>query len=716
MAYLAKSTVLKAYQLLSEIDSDKRQGLTQKVSALKYASALDIYFKMHNQNCDLKQSSNRDLFASYVGEIVKINDEYCTKDFFLSVSSNGRDFDCGSNFFSQTSVKDSKTNPYTVFSYPKRSGWQPVMDVQNQELIYRSDYLLDVFSFYLGSSELRLAFIIWILRFTEIAENNVDGIKSALNNMYTTDYCGALYTDSVNSVDTSYIEFDDEMCQLSCEDIQSLFNSVKGNSREESFSLNFPLQQIFYGAPGTGKSHKIDEKTNDNNSIRTTFHPDTDYATFVGAYKPMMDVVDEYALDATGKTHKIEYPNGKSSIIYKYEPQVFLKAYVEAWKRYLNKQEGKNDSYYLVIEEINRGNCAQIFGDLFQLLDRENNGFSGYAISPESAITKYLAEEAQSADGTKFSDLVFSDVIKKREDGATKIIATADDLKAGKRLVLPPNLHIWATMNTSDQSLFPIDSAFKRRWDWKYIPIDYNKETWSIVAKGASYSWSDFLKKMNNLVASTTDSEDKMLGFYFAKAKDGIIDADTFVGKVVFYLWNDVFKDYGLPKEILNGAESKEFAFRNFFNVDGSANEDVVKRLLDNLEIKIAGSNENETYIENDDIDAGKAEHKETLVAVTINGERLTADDITQFDLYLNAIKKIGVNRIGPALEAMKYRRKGSPMATKDPVQSLLESDNYSYVKVDGYYFVKGANGYTLVRILEDLNTSLNLNIQIEYR
>ena len=361
-----------------------------------------------------------------------------------------------------------------------------------------------------------------------------------------------------------------------------------------------PLQQIFYGAPGTGKSHRIDGKTNDDNSIRTTFHPDTDYATFVGAYKPMMEETEVRVVPVVlNNGASFDQNNGtykEKRIVYKYEPQVFLKAYVEAWKRYLNKQEGEDDSYYLVIEEINRGNCAQIFGDLFQLLDREDDGFSGYAISPESAITKYLAEEAQSADGTKFSDLVFSDVIKKRENDAEKMIATADDLKAGKRLVLPPNLHIWATMNTSDQSLFPIDSAFKRRWDWKYVPIDYEKEEWSIVAKGVSYSWSDFLKKMNNLVASTTDSEDKMLGFYFAKAKDGIIDADTFVGKVVFYLWNDVFKDYGLPKEILNGAESKEFAFRNFFNVDGSANEDVVKRLLDNLEV----SKDNDTTADGD--------------------------------------------------------------------------------------------------------------------
>lgn len=312
-----------------------------------------------------------------------------------------------------------------------------------------------------------------------------------------------------------------------------------------------PLQTIFYGAPGTGKSHNIDVQTNDDNSIRTTFHPDTDFATFVGTYKPMMEIVDEYALDATGKTHQVVYPNGKKSVAYKYEPQAFLKAYVEAWKKWLGDDEDKK--YYLVIEEINRGNCAQIFGDLFQLLDREDDGYSSYAILPESAITKYLAEEAQSADGTKFSDLVFSDVIKKRKDGATKIIATADDLKAGKRLVLPPNLHIWATMNTSDQSLFPIDSAFKRRWDWEYVPIkradkEPEKEWIIKVTHGGKTYWCywwEFLEAINHQIEETTHSEDKQLGYFFAKPKAGenFISTDTFVNKVIFYLWNDVFKD-----------------------------------------------------------------------------------------------------------------------------------------------------------------------------
>lgn len=333
---------------------------------------------------------------------------------------------------------------------------------------------------------------------------------------------------------------------------------------------NVSFQTIFYGAPGTGKSHEIDGQTNDDNSIRTTFHPDTDYATFVGAYKPMMDTVEEYALDATGKTHKIDYPNGKSSIIYKYEPQVFLKAYVEAWKRYLNKQEGEDDSYYLVIEEINRGNCAQIFGDLFQLLDREDSGYSSYAISPESAITKYLAEDALSADGTRFSELEFSDVTKEREKGDTKIIATADDLKAGKRLVLPPNLHIWATMNTSDQSLFPIDSAFKRRWDWKYMPIKYDNNEWQIVLGNMEYPWPAFQKEINKRIYDATGSEDKQMGDWFVRAEANKISESLLLNKIVFYLWNDVCKDG--EGDIFNikisENETKAIKFSDFFEGD----------------------------------------------------------------------------------------------------------------------------------------------------
>lgn len=327
-----------------------------------------------------------------------------------------------------------------------------------------------------------------------------------------------------------------------------------------------------------------------NNSIRTTFHPDTDYATFVGAYKPMMDAVEEYALDATGKTHQVVYPNDKKSIVYKYEPQVFLKAYIEAWKRYLTKQEGEDDSYYLVIEEINRGNCAQIFGDLFQLLDREDNGYSSYAISPESAITKYLAEDAQSADGTKFSDLEFSDVTKKRGD-VEKIIAIAGDLKAGKRLVLPPNLHIWATMNTSDQSLFPIDSAFKRRWDWKYMPIKYDNNDWKIVLGDMEYSWTAFQKEINKRIYDATNSEDKQMGDWFVRAEANKISESLLLNKIVFYLWNDVCKDG--EGDIFNiktpDGKTEPIIFSKFF--DGTTTEKL-QQWMDYLDVKSDTANQ----------------------------------------------------------------------------------------------------------------------------
>ena len=124
--------------------------------------------------------------------------------------------------------------------------------------------------------------------------------------------------------------------------------------------------------------------------------------------------------------------------------------------------------------------------------------------------------------------------------------------------------------------------------------------------------------------------------------------------------------------------------------------------------------NEDESEEKNDILN-GKKEHKESLVAITVNGKRFTAAGITQFDLYLNALKEIGIDKVAPVIESMKYKRKGSKMATKIQVDQLLDSE-YSYIEVDGYYFVKGANSYTLIRILEDLKRELKLDIDIEYK
>ena len=380
------------------------------------------------------------------------------------------------------------------------------------------------------------------------------------------------------------------------------------------------LQQIFYGAPGTGKSHKIkddaDVKAADEKNLvfRTTFHPDSDYSTFVGSYKPAMKSSERIyspeeltiklkEIKTTGTTypcHKFaakyweslkdltpdsikqilnacgftdnysvevgkgvaigqEYLNNPEDgkIIYSFCPQVFTNAYVEAWNT--------EDEVYLVIEEINRGNCAQIFGDLFQLLDRKN-GVSEYPVDADVDLQSYLNKALAKTSRTDIPE----------------------DVKSGKKLMLPSNLYIWATMNTSDQSLFPIDSAFKRRWEWKYIKIkegkdeNGNKLDWKVDVKmdeaGTLLPWWDFIKKINEIIASMTSSADKQLGYFFCCAKDGKIDQETFVSKVIFYLWNDVFKDYGFEDASLfryttkdeDGKEmEKDLTFPDFYDEEG---------------------------------------------------------------------------------------------------------------------------------------------------
>ena len=358
---------------------------------------------------------------------------------------------------------------------------------------------------------------------------------------------------------------------------------------------NLTLQQIYYGAPGTGKSKTIKDLTFGESVIRTTFHPDSDYASFVGTYKP---ITEEVVLrDCNGKKVIDEETNEvvtEERIAYKFIPQAFLEAYVKAWKKL-----GSSKKQFLIIEEINRGNCAQIFGDLFQLLDRNEYGFSDYPIVADKDMQKYLEKEFAGWEITN------KDEINQLYGEANMV----NLIMKGERLVLPSNLYIWATMNTSDQSLFPIDSAFKRRWDWKYVSISEGRDkatnaplNWYINTGDRQYKWWSFIKKVNNLIGSLTNSEDKKLGYFFCKAKDGEIDADLFVSKVIFYLWNDVFKDYGFDDKDFQDEEGKILSFDRFYeDKNGKTNVDIaiVEQFLENLGVEKASSNKEE----DDDVD-----------------------------------------------------------------------------------------------------------------
>ena len=378
--------------------------------------------------------------------------------------------------------------------------------------------------------------------------------------------------------------------------LEDVADSFRPIMKQVNMSNVDSRQRIYYGAPGTGKSYKIKGILDSNNVpkdnvFRTTFHPDSDYSTFVGAYKPTMrklmdkiytkeeliskltemknggvtyspqkfgakywrslkllNLVDKKdILQACGMSdnYTVEFDKGiavgeeylagseESRIIYSFVPQTFLNAYIRAYQT--------DDNVYLIIEEINRGNCAQIFGDLFQLLDRDASGKSEYTIKADADLRAFLEEElGEGKPGVK--------------DG---------------ELCLPPNLYIYATMNTSDQSLFPIDSAFKRRWDWEYEPIKYKNTGWKIeINEQNNYSWVAFQKEVNKRIFDATHSEDKMLGDYFVNPANGVITADLLRNKILFYLWNDVCKDG--EGDIFRTSEIDEIKFSDLYDEAGN--------------------------------------------------------------------------------------------------------------------------------------------------
>ena len=373
---------------------------------------------------------------------------------------------------------------------------------------------------------------------------------------------------------------EDGIFDIEIKNVTTPYNDGKEDDIEEISCKNsclIPLQQIFYGAPGTGKSFKIKRETKNQSKIRTTFHPDSDYSTFVGCYKPIMNEDVKYDKEGNEKscTKQIEYA---------FVAQAFLKAYVKAWKFYCSAEDGTAKAQYLIIEEINRGNCAQIFGDLFQLLDRNEDGYSTYPIVADTDIQKFLSKEFEKVNVPDSLNTIYDDY-----DGNV-----AEDIKNGTVLALPNNFYIWATMNTSDQSLFPIDSAFKRRWDWKYMPIDTQKENWNIEVDGKKYSWTVFLEKVNEQIFEVTKSEDKKLGFYFCRANNNVVGAEKFVSKVIFYLYNDVFKDYGYDRKMFKDENGKAIQFHEYFQSNGDINEQKAALFLDNLDVKPIGENKEE--------------------------------------------------------------------------------------------------------------------------
>lgn len=543
MAFISKNNILSAYKKLSQMHSDPNaQGATQRVSAIRHFLALDNFYKLYNRDCNTRERKDKDEFARLVGNVSDVCLDLYTTNFYYPLKYHVGDYSVGSNFYSAGQVNASLVNPNGIFDYPKR-GNIPLMKIQNA-VLKRDTSLYHNLNNYITSTDYVVALVVWLIRKMSVEQNNgrtlYDNIYQALSEIFTVELLNVLFKDPhkfEQELNRYNLTFNDNFYSIKESDIENLFDIF---SFDEGKNDSFPTshQVIFYGSPGTGKSHKIKEilegkEVPKADIFRTTFHPDSDYSTFVGAYKPTKGKRPLYGLNG-GLTVRLNDGGDLSeeTITYKFIPQAFLNAYIQAYRK-------RDESVYLIIEEINRGNCAQIFGDLFQLLDRDENGVSEYTIKADADLKSFLEEELG-----EYSDAI--------TDG---------------ELCLPSNLYIYATMNTSDQSLFPIDSAFKRRWDWEYEPIKYKNTDWIIDIQGDKYSWVSFQKEINKRILDATSSEDKMLGDYFVNPANGVITDKMLLNKIMFYLWNDVCKDG--EGDIFKTSDTDDVSFSELYGDEG---------------------------------------------------------------------------------------------------------------------------------------------------
>ena len=456
----------------------------------------------------------------------------------------------------------------------------------------------------------------------------------------------------------------------------------------EIIKTNQPLQQIFYGAPGTGKSHTIEQMCSKYENYRTTFHPDTDYASFVGSYKPITIKTD--VRDMAGH---IVYEKGEavkeSRIVYRYVMQAFLKAYVAAWRE---QQNDEPKPVFLIVEEINRGNCAQIFGDIFQLLDRNAAGFSDYPIVADDDLAQELKEILGEFRIAKH------DAINALYNGGKDVVGM---VKNGECLLLPNNMYIWATMNTSDQSLFPIDSAFKRRWDWNYIKIKDAGENFKIVFSNCNtYDWWGFVSAINERIeGGEIQQEDKKLGYFFAKAKDKVITPKVLLSKVLFYLYNDVFKDFGLDEDFFKDENGVTMSFASYFDNNGQINENHVERFVTNL-----------------GLEPEFTDYTEEVDEITVNGKKMRYITDAVFEILSEAAKSNTSEAIFDAVDEI-FADRDDVIKSIDNPESYEKENRWNKTPIianDGTAFVV-SNQWHKNEIQQVKDLAEHFNIPFDY-
>lgn len=280
-------------------------------------------------------------------------------------------------------------------------------------------------------------------------------------------------------------------------EILSWNDGLSTSENNININLDYPRNRIIYGAPGTGKSYKLEDESNGYEIVRVTFNPEYTYGQFIGVYKPISKA---------------------GNIVYDLNPGPFI--------RCLEKAKNVSDPVVLLVEEINRANVSSVFGDVFQLLDRDSNGKSSYGITMSTDIMGYLLNNG--------------------------IISSLDE-----QIYLPSNLYIWATMNSADQGVFPMDSAFKRRWSFEYLNIDEGEAALDgkqlLLNGSVSVDWNKLRKSINKILTDKNIPEDKLIGPFFLTESE-LRSALSFRGKLLIYLWDDILRHK--DKSIIFGKSS----------------------------------------------------------------------------------------------------------------------------------------------------------------
>lgn len=395
----------------------------------------------------------------------------------------------------------------------------------------------------------------WLNKVPKLLENeNIAGIKSC--DVFSYREYNQEFIDFKNKVN-EYIK--DGNVQSAFKMYEEILESLGNNTNKPLTGnygeVNAGINLIIYGAPGTGKSHYVEKAMGlDNGSItRVIFHPEYTYFDFIGQYrpKPVYKNKDGKFLD----NYISEYNELLEPFIdYKFVPGPFTNVLVKAWNN-------KDKVYTLLIEELNRADAAAVFGDIFQLLDRKENGASKYGIEPSAEWGEYLKDKVKSYTG---------------------------------KVIIPANMNIIATMNSADQGVYMLDTAFKRRWDYEFRPInlkEFSNKDAAIKYKEKTIKWVDFIEAINNELGKGQIPEDRRIGQFFvppdkfSENPDGNIKA---VKKVLFYLWDDVLRNNDRQIIFRNDIDSMTRLFERYNNGNGkdifssTLEDEILKKSSDN--------------------------------------------------------------------------------------------------------------------------------------